>query len=57
MFEVVTQEYALSWSVQTQDPYDRPWASASSKSHGRKTSAERIVKPAKGTAAPIEFTC
>ena len=34
---------------QSQDPYDRPWAPDSASTEKKRSSGEKITKPAKGT--------
>lgn len=41
----------FSFSFQTLDPYDRPWASTPTKIAKNTPSEEKLTKPAKGTRA------
>ena len=40
--------YFFVCTLQTQDPYSRPWASSSTKNEKNDSSGEKMVKPAKG---------
>lgn len=50
---VLLADLRMFWILsQTLDPYERPWASASSRTLSGGASEERLSKPAKGSPAP-----